>query len=92
MEKVKVELELPKEVSELAAGLATFAVHAIKAVKDGFQPGQDLPVLLAAAIADLVPALNGVERLPAELKEDKAAFIAAFGYGGLVFQQKLAAE
>ncbi len=89
METVKVELELPKEASELAAGIANFLAHAIAAVKDGFQAGDDLPVLLAAAMGDLIPALNGVDQLPTEFKEDKAGFVAAFGYAGLLFQQKL---
>lgn len=89
METVKVELELPKEATTLAMGMATFAGVVMNALKDGFKPGDDIPVVVAAAIADLSPALTGIGQLADEIKGDKAIFVAAFAYAGLQFFETL---
>ncbi len=91
METVKLEIELPKEAAELAQGLAAFAATAVKAIKDGWAPGTDIPLIITAAIGDLGPAMAGIANLPEELKEDKAAFAAAFAWAGIQFFHALKA-
>lgn len=77
MEKVKVELECSKETYELGKGLADF-VSAVKvALADGWQLGSDIPVVISSALSTLVPAVDGVTKVKAELEEDKKAFINA---------------
>lgn len=70
MEKVKVEIELPKEAYELAKGLGLFAAAVKKAMADGWQVGSDIPVIISSAVTDLVPALNGIDKLDDEAKAD----------------------
>lgn len=78
MPKVKVEVEVSKEAHELAVGSKKVILGIKEALKDGWQPGQDLPVVLNAVLMDLVPAVQGVEKLGDEAKEDVGAFVSAF--------------
>lgn len=77
MEKVKVELEVAKETYELGVGVRKFVGVLRQALKDGFQPGQDLPVVLVSAVADLVPSVQGVEKVGGEVVGDVEAFADA---------------
>jgi len=92
MSKLDVTVEVSKESYELAQGVVKF-VGALKlALADGFQLGADLPEIVSAAFADLVPAVNGIGDMPAEYKEDPQAFLTAFMLAGgelyKVFQPK----
>lgn len=70
MEIVKVETEVTKEVHEL--GLAVKGV--IKAYKDatadGWQSGTDIPAILMASFQKLSVAIEGVEKVGGEFKEE----------------------
>lgn len=77
MEKVKVELECSKETYELGKGLADFVAAVKTALADGWQLGTDIPVVVSAALATLVPAIDGVTKVKDELAEDKKAFVNA---------------
>ena len=79
MPKIKVEVEVSKEVHELGEGLKNFIAALKVALADGWQTDQDLPVLLASAMADLIPALQGIEKLPDEAKEDLESFLTGIG-------------
>lgn len=70
MQTVKIEIELPKEAYELAKGLGAFAAVVKKALADGWQMGADVPVIVSAALTELVPALNGVDMIGEEAKAD----------------------
>lgn len=72
MQKVKVELEVAKEAHELVQGVIELIKAVKEAMKDGFQVGQDLPVIVAAAVQKLPPAIEGVDKLGEELKEPGA--------------------
>ena len=74
VQKIPVTVEVTKEGYELALGLAEFGLAAKEALKDGWQMGQDMPALMAAAMLKLIPALNGVEQLGAEAKEGSAFY------------------
>jgi hypothetical protein len=82
MAKVNVQVEVSKELFEVGKGLADFAKHLKAAVADGWQIGSDLPAVLTAVMADLVPALQGVDKIPAEFAEDKMAFANACTVAG----------
>lgn len=81
MEKVKVELEVTKEMHELMQGVVKIVAAAKLAFKDGFQAGQDVPAILIAAVAELPAMVGGLTELPAEAKEETGAFVAACSHG-----------
>ena len=70
MEKIKVELMVPKEIHEAGQVLGEIIVAAKEALKDGFQPGADLPALLVAAVSKLPKAIDGIDKLPSEAVGD----------------------
>lgn len=85
MATVKVEVQCAKECYELGKGLADFAKKLKAALADGWQIGADLPAVLQATMADLVPALNGVDKIGEEFAGDKLAVAnAAFVTGAQV--------
>jgi len=71
-----VEVVVTKEAYELGQGLAKFVDTVKQAMADGFQAGQDVPPIISSAIADLVPALDGANKVGAE-SADKQAFANA---------------
>ena len=64
-EKVQVTVEVAKELSELLAGVVQLVVTLKPVLKDGMQAA-DVGALVAAALG-FMPALKGVEQLPAEV-------------------------
>jgi len=82
MEKTKYEIDLPKESLELAQGIEKFVKSLHLALSDGFQVGQDLPIIVSSAIADMIPALAGSEKIGEELKADPVAVAQAFAIIG----------
>lgn len=72
MQKVAVTTEVAKETYELGVGVDKFIGAVKQALADGFQPGQDIPVVLSAAIADLVPAIQGAEKIGSETSDVQA--------------------
>jgi hypothetical protein len=86
MSKVSVSVEVSKEMHELVKGLANIVRAAKLSLKDGFQPGQDLPLVLVAAVSELPVMVAGLDQLPSEAKSETAAFIqaAVLGAGELV--------
>ena len=69
MEKVEVKLMVAKETYELGQGIDKFIAALQGALANGWQMGEDLPIVVQSAIADLVPAVQGVEKIGAESKE-----------------------
>ncbi len=82
METTTVQVTLPKEAAELAEGIGKFVLAVREATKDGFQVGQDLPVLITSAMADLIPAIQGAEKIGAEFQLSKAGVVMAFALTG----------
>jgi hypothetical protein len=82
VELVKKEVEVPKEVSELAEGLGNIAIAALEATKDGFQAGQDVPVIVTASLTELPKMVDGLSEVDDEWKEYKAKFLIAWMLSG----------
>lgn len=80
---IDVQTKASKEAYELGQGVFKFLSDVQKALADGWQPGQDVPLILSAALADLVPAMQGVEKLGAEKDENLKAFLTAWNLAGL---------
>lgn len=77
MEKIKKEIEVSKEASELFDALVKIVKVVKEVSKDGFQITTDLPAIVVAAVAELPKAVEGLDKLPAEAKEDTGAFVKA---------------
>lgn len=85
-EKVKFELECSKEALELCRAVETLILSVKDAMKDGFQPGMDLPIIITSAITQLPAALQGIEKLPAEMKDTKEFANSVYcGLSSIVF-------
>ena len=65
----QVTVKVPQETYALEQGLVKFVGACKTALADGFQAGQDLPVIISAALADLLPAVAGVSALTEEVKD-----------------------
>lgn len=76
----KVEIEVSKELSELAEAVANFLVVLKAAAVDGFD-FTDIPDVVASAMSDLLPGLEGSDKIAKEFFQDPEAFIAASSYG-----------
>lgn len=74
MEKLKIEVEVAKEVYELGVGISQVVKAVKEALDNGWQMGEDLPLVLSAVISHLVPAVQGIDKISDELKEDPSAF------------------
>lgn len=68
METKKFEFETPKEIAEIGEAIKNIMIATDIALKDGFQAGQDLPVIITACFANLVTAIGGIQNLPEEFR------------------------
>lgn len=82
MAKETISVEVSKEAHELMSGFIEVVKASRKALADGFQPGQDVPEILIKAVGQLPAMVGGLDQLPAEAKEDLAAFVNAGALGG----------
>ncbi len=77
---VDVTVQVSKETYELSKGVAELTKAVKLALKDGFQVGQDIPPIITAAIQQLA-AIEGVELIDDEMKENPEAFAKAVALG-----------
>lgn len=83
---MKIELEVAPEMYALGQGLTKFHAAIKQALADGWQAGQDLPVVLASAVGDLAPVLQGVSALKDEEKDAQSFANALYaGISPIVF-------
>ncbi len=81
MSNVSIKTNVSKETYELVIGLAGFVGEIKSCLADGWQPGTDIPIVMSAAISNLVTAVQGLELIKIEAKEDPAAFSRALSIG-----------
>lgn len=74
---ITVSVDVSKEVYELGQGIVKFVSVVKKSLDDGWQVGSDFPAVMASAIKDLIPAMDGVSLMADELMSTPAAFSAA---------------
>ena len=80
MEKV---VRISKETYELGEGISKFIAVCVKATKDGWQYGDDLPSIISSAVSDLLPSLDGVQSIASEFSNDQEAFYATVSLIGI---------
>lgn len=78
---MEVQVQVAKEMHELMDGLSEVILATKQALADGFQPGQDLPAIVLAAINKLPPALEGMDKVKDELKLNPKEFVNAASLG-----------
>lgn len=76
-----VEVQVSKEAYELAQKLVQFVAESKKALDDGWQLGSDLPVVLAAVMQDLIPAIQSLNAVAPGFQENPKAFVQALELG-----------
>ena len=85
MNYLDYKTQYPKETYEVGYALGEMIRAIGAALKDGFQPGQDIPVIITSAIANLASAINGLDELPEEFVQEPVkaavAIIAPLGDG-----------
>ena len=82
METKDINLTVSKETYELGIGLAEFIGQVKNALEDGWQPGEDLPVMLTSALSVLAPSLQGIEKIKGEYEDNPDAFANAVAITG----------
>lgn len=87
--KMKVEAEVSKEMYEAMFGLAKFGAAIKKALADGWDMSQDLSPIITSAMADVLPAIQGVDLIGDEWKEDPSALVQAVILGAQPLVQEL---
>lgn len=89
MELVKAEVTVSKEAYELGIALGKIAVAAKKAMADGIQVTDAAAMLAVMMTPEVMAGLGGLDKLDDELKENKAAFVAAFAVAGVKIAEEL---
>lgn len=89
METIETVIKTPKEATELGLALAKMVVEVKKMASDGVSAA-DIPALIAlGSSAEVVAGVQGMEKIGDELKENKAAFVAAFVVAGIKLSEDL---
>lgn len=64
-------VSLPKAANQLSKALIEgLVVDAYKALRDGLQPGADIPALLAAVVSAFSASVGQIPNLPEALRQD----------------------
>jgi hypothetical protein len=79
MEKIVKQVELPKELQEVLEVLVELIKVTKEQLKDGFDLSKDLGPILAIAVAKLPLAVDGMDKIGEELKNDLPGTIKASG-------------
>jgi hypothetical protein len=72
-----VQVEVSEKGYDLGIALKNIVAAAKQACDDGFQPGQDVPAILSAAVANLLPVMNNIKEIANEPIENPEAFTKA---------------
>lgn len=76
MEVLKIEVVVAKDTYELGKAVYDFINTCKKSLDDGWQVGNDLPVIVTSALTQFLPGLQGFENISKEW-ENKEAFVNA---------------
>lgn len=77
VEIATVEIPVAAKTYGLANGLVDMVDAIGEALENGWQTGEDLPVVISSVVEDLVPHISGVTELDDEWKADRQATMNA---------------
>jgi len=75
VDMITKSVQVPKEVDEVMVAIVNILKVTKQALADGWQPGQDLPVILTAAATNLLPAVDGMNKIGDEWKQERAGVL-----------------
>lgn len=75
MAKVDVTVQCEQATLDFGTALASFVGATKQALANGWQPIEDIPAVVLAAMTDLIPALKNAAAIPGDLADDKVAFM-----------------
>lgn len=75
MPLIEVKVMVPEKSHALGQGMKKFIAEMKKALEDGWQTGQDLPVALSSAMANLVPHVQNWQEIINEVTGEPVASI-----------------
>jgi hypothetical protein len=82
MQYVDKQVKVAKEFYEVFSAAGSVIEIYKQAIKDGWQPGVDIPSIVLGAMPALGVALQGLDQVPAEFKTDMSAALMAGAIGG----------
>jgi hypothetical protein len=92
MSKVTESVEVHQASREVGKAIVKLALSVKEHLKDGFQPGQDLPAIVGENLGGVLTAVVKASQVPAGVAEDLEAFVKAWSLSGtelaLVFVPK----
>lgn len=68
VEKVKIEIEGTKEINEVGVAVKVLIQNTMAALKDGWQPGQDIPSVMLGSYQSLAKAIDGLSEAGKEVE------------------------
>lgn len=83
---MELKREVSKEMFELIQAIVKIIEASKVAMKDGFQAGADVPAIVMASMPAMMVAVGGIDKLPAEFKEEmlpKAIMALCIGSGDI---------
>lgn len=81
MPKEMISIEIENSGYKLVKSFAKIGEAVKQALADGWQPGQDLPVIVTAAISELGTMAIAVPQIAPDAKEDLVGFIKGVNLG-----------
>ena len=81
VQELEITEKVCKESYELVSGLDKFVGAVTQALSDGWQPAQDIPVIISSAVIDLVPAIQGADKISAEYAQKPESFMTGILLG-----------
>lgn len=75
MSKISVTVQVESSADTLGKALVDIVTAARKAAADGWNPMTDIPAVVAAAVPDLIAAVSAIGQVPADVADDKVAFV-----------------
>lgn len=79
--KQQISVEIEKSGYDLLAHMGKLVMAVKAAMADGFQPGTDIPVIVASLVVELPTLVAAIPQVGPEFSEDKIAFIKGANIG-----------
>lgn len=81
--KVQRTIQVSESAAVLSDALKTIVAACQKALADGWQPATDVPSIVLTATGELGKVIKEIPDIPADLAEDKIAFVRGLLNGAL---------
>jgi hypothetical protein len=69
IEMVEEMVSMPKELNDVRMAVSDIVRSVITAREDGFELATDIPAIVMASYMSLVEAIEGIDKIPSEVRE-----------------------